>query len=264
MINIDIKFVVMKTKYFLILFTAITVVLNGCFDVINDSEQAKIQFLLTDMPGEYQEVNIDITAVNIIINDSLIELVTNQGIYNILEFVNGKDTVLVTDEIPTGYLNQIRLILGENNTVMVDGVVYDMKTPSAQQSGLKLNVHQEFLPGTAYTYIIDFVAEKSIVKTGNGKYILKPVIRVFTEAITGSVQGVVRPVAARPLILAINENDTSSTYADKTTGDFIIRGLPESTYSLEFHPVEGFKDTTLTDIGVYPGQTTLIDTLSIK
>ena len=253
----------MKIKHFIFLFAALIVFLNGCSDLNNDSERAKIQFLLTDMPGEYQEVNIDITAVNVIINDSVIELATNQGIYNILEFVNGKDTLLVTDEIPTGFLSQIRLILGENNTVMADSVVWDMKTPSAQQSGLKLNVHQEFLPGISYSYIIDFEAKKSIVKTGNGKYILKPVIRVFTEAITGSVQGVIRPVAATPLILAIGENDTSSTYADTITGNFLVRGLSEGIYSLEFHPLEGFKDTTLTDIEVLPGQITLIDTLII-
>jgi len=60
--------------------------------------------------------------------------------------VNGKDTLLVTDEIPSGMLSQIRLILGENNSVMVDSIVYDIKTPSAQESGLKLNVHQDITP----------------------------------------------------------------------------------------------------------------------
>ena len=253
----------MKIKHFIMPFAALFVILGGCNDAENDSGQAEIQFILTDMPGDYQEVNIDIISVSVIINDSLIELATNQGIYNILEFVNGKDTVFVTDEVPSGMISQIRLLLGESNNVMVDSIVHDMKTPSAQQSGLKLNVHQEFLPGITYTYVIDFDAQKSIVKTGNGKYNLKPVIRVFTEAITGSVQGIVKPAAAKPLILAISGNDTSSTFADTTTGDFLIRGLSEETYSLEFHPVEGYKDTTLTDVIVFAGQTTLLDTLTI-
>ena len=124
----------MKISQFIIPAIALMLILTACSESNIDSDTAKIQFLLTDMPGEYQEVNIDIEAVKVIINDSLIELETNQGIYNILEFVNGKDTVLVTDEIPTGFLSQIRLILGDDNTVMVDNVVHDMKTPSAQQS----------------------------------------------------------------------------------------------------------------------------------
>jgi len=35
------------------------------------------------------------------------------------------------------------------------------------------------------------------------KYILRPVIRVFTELISGSITGVVQPVEARPLVKAI-------------------------------------------------------------
>jgi len=229
-----------------------------------DSGQTQIQFLLTDAPGDYQQVNIDIVAVKVIINDSLIELETNQGIYNILDFVNGKDTVLVEDEIPSGYISQIRLILGENNTVMDDSILHDMKTPSAQQSGLKLNVHEEFLPGESYSYVIDFEANRSVIKKGNGTYSLKPVIRVFTEAVTGSLQGVVKPVEARPEILAIHGDDTASTNADTVTGNFMIRGLSEGSYTVEFHPLEGYQDTTLADIQIVPGMVTEFDTINIK
>ncbi len=209
-------------------------------------------------------MNIDIVAVKIIVNDSIIELNTNQGIYNLLEFVNGKDTLLVDDETPAGYISQIRLILGENNSVMIDNILYDLKTPSAQQSGLKLNVHYEVLPGESYAYIIDFVVEKSIVETGNGKFILKPVIRVYTESITGSIQGVVSPIEARPSIMAIGEKDTSTTYTDTLSGKFMIRGLSEGSYNLEIQPIDGFSDTTLSDVLVVNGQTTILDSIMIK
>ena len=240
------------------------ILLFGCTDTKSDSDQAEIQFLLTDMPGDYQQVNIDVVGINIMMNDSLVELTTNQGIYNLLELVNGRDTLLVEDQAPSGFISQVRLILGDNNSIMIDSVVYDLKTPSAQQSGLKLNVHNEFIPGESYAYVIDFVVEKSIVKTGNGKYILKPVIRLFTEAITGSVQGVVTPVESRPYIMAIIEEDTTSTYAGTVTGNFMIRGLPEGSYTLELQPVEDYKDTVLTDVIVVNGQTTVIDTITIR
>jgi hypothetical protein len=264
-------------KILISLFFIIPFLLTSCneMDNINNSDVSSIQFLLTDAPGNFQEVNIDIQAVEVIINDSIIELETNQGIYNLLEFVNGKDTILVTDEIPSGMLSQIRLILGENNSVMVDSVVYDIKTPSAQESGLKLNVHQDVSPGIAYTYIIDFDAAKSIVKTGKGnsKYILKPVIKVFTEAITGSIAGVVQPPEARPTILAIGpSDDTTNAFTDTISGQFMFRGLSAGYYDLEFHPdtVFGdttftvFADTTLLDIEVFAGQTTVLDTLWFK
>jgi len=268
----------MKAYKFLIpLFFVIPFLFSACneLDDINNNDVAKIQFRLTDAPGNFQEVNIDIQSVEVIIDDSIINLETNQGIYNLLEFVNGKDTLLVTDEIPSGMLSQIRLILGENNSVMVDSVVYDIKTPSAQESGLKLNVHQDITPGTSYAYTIDFDAAKSIIKTGKGnsKYILKPVIKVFSEAIsgptTGSIAGVVQPSQADPLILAIGpEDDTTTTMCD-TAGQFLFQGLTAGYWDLEFHPdtVFGdttftvFADTTLMDIEVFGGQTTVLDTL---
>jgi len=254
----------MKTNKILLL-VLLPFILAACNKFDNTSDTAKIRFLLTDAPGYFQEVNIDVLSIKVIINDSIYELETNQGIYNLLEFVNGKDTVLVTDEIPSGMLSQIRLVLGENNTVMVDSVVYNLKTPSAQQSGLKLLVNTEIFNGITYTYIIDFDAAKSIVKTGNGKYILKPVIRVFTEAVTGSIKGVVQPVIARPTILAIGpSDDTTAVFTDTITGQYMIRGLAAGLYDLKFHPDTAFKDTTLLDVEVFAGQTTVLDTLRFE
>jgi len=235
----------------------------GCSEN-KDSDKVDLQFRLTDMPGEYQQVNIDVQEVNVILNDTLIELATNQGIYNLLEFMNGKDTLIVDDEVPSGLISQIRLVLGEQNTIMVDSVLHDLKTPSAQQSGLKLNVHNEFVAGESYAYVIDFMVEKSIVARGNGTYSLKPVIRVFTQTLTGSVQGVVSPAGAKALVRVMNESDTASTYADTTSGKFMVRGLEEAVYSIEFLPVEGFSDSILNDIEVLAGQATVLDTMFLN
>jgi hypothetical protein len=246
--------------------TVMTVLLAmtaGC-DSNREEDTADIRFFLVDMPGIYEEVNIDIQAVQVIVNDSLRELATNQGLYNLLEFVNGRDTLLVDDRVPAGFISQVRLVLGDENTVKVDGVVHDLNTPSAQQSGLKLNVHQEFFAGESYAYVIDFDAQRSIVETGNGKYNLKPVIRVFTEAVTGSIQGVVDPPESKPVIFALRDKDTVSTKADTLSGEFMVRGLPAGTYELELDPVEGYSDTVLNDIPVFAGKITEIDTIKFE
>jgi len=227
-------------------------------------EHARVQIYLTDAPGYYQEVNIDVVSVRVIINDSLISLRTNAGKYNILDFVNGKDTLLVEDEIPAGYLSQIRLVLGEDNSVMRDNQHYDMKTPSAQQSGLKLNVHEDIHPGISYAYVLDFEADKSIVRTGNGRHQLKPVIRVFTKAVSGALKGVSWPPEAKSYISAINASDTVGTYADTVTGEFMIIGLEEGNYNVNFDSIDGFRDSTLIDISVLYGQITQLDTMKLE
>ena len=255
----------MKSPIFYIaLAMLMATVFSGCSESDAAGGEANIQFRLTDMPGEYQQVNIDVLSVEVKLNDSTVSLSTNQGVYNLLEFVNGKDTLLVDDQLPSGYISQIRLILGENNTVMIDNVIHDLKTPSAQQSGLKLNVHEEIISGESYAYVIDFVVEKSIVETGNGKYILKPVIKVYTEAVTGSIQGVAWPLEAKPMVMAIMDEDTVSTYADTVSGMFLIRGLSEGSYEMAFSPLEGYQDTIIPNIAVISGQTMLMDTVFIR
>jgi len=68
------------------------------------------------------------------------------------------------------------LVLGENNTIGVDGEIYDLETPRAQTSGLKIQIHAELEADQSYKILLDFDADNSIIETGNGKYKLKPVI----------------------------------------------------------------------------------------
>lgn len=109
------------------------------------------------------------------------ELDTEAGMYNLLDLQNDVTAVLVdNDSIPSGHITQMRLVLGDNNYVVIGESPFDLKTPSAQQSGLKINLNSTFEEGNTYEIILDFDADRSIVTTGNGKYILKPVIKVVS------------------------------------------------------------------------------------
>ncbi len=255
----------MKKLYVVALFFVIAVM--GCRKDNNEfgNGTSQVTFKLTDAPGPYDEVNVDITGLQVIINDSIVDLEVEKGIYNLLDFVNGKDTLLVRDEVPAGKLSQVRLILGPENSIKIGDDTYELKTPSAQQSGLKLNVHADFLQGVAYEYTIDFDAARSIVVTGNGKYILKPVLRVFTNSVSGAIKGVVRPVESKPVIHAINESkDTTTVSADPSTGNFMFTGLNAGTYKVSFLPGDPFADSLLTGIQVKNGSVTKLDTLKFK
>jgi hypothetical protein len=250
----------MKKAHFILLIITVLIMTGGCSKNDNEQGAASLQFYLTDSPGEYQQVNIDLEEIKIIFNDSIIDIPTIPGIYNLLEFTNGKDTLIADAELTEGKLSQIRLILGENNSLMIDSVIYDLKTPSAQTSGLKLNVHQEIIPGEAYSYVIDFDAKRSIVSKGNGGFNLKPVIRVFTEVLTGSIHGVISPASSDSLINLILAEDTITTNSD-TLGHYMFRGLEPGIYSMDILAKGNLSDTTLADIEVFAGETTEIDTI---
>jgi len=110
-----------------------------------------------------------------------IELGTNAGIYNLLDYQNGISTLIGSDTLTVDTITDIRLILGPNNTVKVDGEIFDLDTPSAQQSGLKIKVCIPLVDYDTYDLTLDFVAEESVFQTGNGQYKLRPRIKVVND-----------------------------------------------------------------------------------
>ena len=105
----------------------------------DDQGKASISIYMTDDPANYDAVNVDIQDIEITgpAGDN-IDLEVNNGIYNLLDFANGEETLIGTGDLEAGTISQIRLILGPNNSVVVDGTSYPMATPSAEESGLKL------------------------------------------------------------------------------------------------------------------------------
>jgi hypothetical protein len=234
----------------------------------NDEKNARVEVRLTDAPGDYEEVNIDIQEVQIHSgegneNSGWISLNINPGVYSLLELTNGLDTLLGTLELPAGKVSQIRLTLGNNNTIKADGETSALSTPSSQQSGLKLNLHATLKEGVTYRLLLDFDVARSIVKNGAGNYILKPVIRTISEATSGAIKGGVSITQSTPAIYAIDGLDTlGTTYAD-STGHFLIKGLPAGTYTISFAPASGYSIEAVNDVTVTLGNVTDLGVITV-
>jgi hypothetical protein len=182
------------SKQLTIIFFALTIsvfILSSCNkDDENNNENPsagtadfKVSLKSTTAKSTYDSILIDIQAISIHTStDSAetsgwFELETNGGIYDLLDYASGNDTLIAFDSVlQTQTVSQIRLILGENNTIGVDGEIFDLETPSAQTSGLKIQVHAELKADMSYKILLDFDADNSIIETGNVKYKLKPVI----------------------------------------------------------------------------------------
>jgi hypothetical protein len=239
------------------------------FACSNDERNARLEIRLTDAPGDYEEVNIDIQGIEIHAeegnqNSGWRSIDVEDGVYNLLDLSNGLDTLLASVELPAGRVSQVRLILGESNTVKIDGVTKDLSTPSAQQSGLKLNIHVDLVEGVTYKLLLDFDAARSIVTRGNGEFNLKPVIRTVVEAQSGAITGAVIPAEALPAVFAIVEDDTVATgYADES-GHFLLRGVPAGTYTVSFDPKDGFNAVNKENVAVTIGSVTDVGTVDLQ
>ena len=185
-------------KHLLILSAIIifTTVFTSCTN--NDNEKnSRISIRLVDNPGDFDKVYVDVQDVLVKKEGEGWESIGNVDaqIYDLLTLTGGIDALLVDSEIPSGMLNQIRLVLGDQNSIVIDGITFPLNTPSAQQSGLKLSVNTELVAGVAYNFILDFDVDRSIaIVAGNSANInLHPVIRVITEAESGAISGDVSP-----------------------------------------------------------------------
>ena len=235
----------------------------------SDSKNARIEVWLTDAPGDYDEVNVDIKEVQVHSEEGeqsggWKSIAVNPGVINLIELTNGLDTLLGSIEVPAGKISQIRLKLGNENSLKIGEETFDLSTPSGQQSGLKLQVHETLAEGITYKILLDFDAARSIVKKGNGEYSLKPVIRTITKAQDGAIRGIVTPIESTPAIYAIVGEDTlGTTYADET-GKFLIRGLAPGTYTVTFEPKTGYLPVQKDGVAVALGNVTDVGQVQIN
>ena len=228
--------------------------LAGCSKSEDADNTSKLEVRLMDAPGDFRSVVLDVQQVEVHLKEEKdpdgwkMLSFTPQAI-NVLDYVNGRSALLVSEDFAPGDLKEIRLILGPNSYVVGrDGQQYDLKTPSGQSSGIRLKLDKATLrQRETFQLLLDYDVAKSIVERGNWKpgndkkerYLLKPVIRVVAQDLRGGISGTVSPAAARPQILAIRSGlltpDTVSTSAD-ASGAYQIGGLAAGTYRVEYFP----------------------------
>lgn len=81
-------------------------------------------------------------------------------------------------ELDAGKITQIRLWVSDQaaSTITIDGTSYDLEVPSGK---IKVVGHQfEIAADEEETIALDFDADASVTMTGNGRYILRPTVKV--------------------------------------------------------------------------------------
>jgi len=241
-----------------VLFFALALVACNDNNDKSGSANTRVEIRLTDAPAAYDAVNINVQSVSLNVDSKWIDIdLLHPDIYNLLDFQNGIDTLLAQKDIPSGLISQIRLNLGEaGNSIVKNGISYPLEIPSSAQSGLKLNLHYQLMPDIVYRLWIDFDASRSIVKTGSDKYILKPVIRTYSDAMGGTIKGYTLPLEANASVLAILGTDTLLAHPRSTDGYFLIGGLkPSPTWKVivDANNAGAYKDSIMTNVPVANG-----------
>jgi hypothetical protein len=251
----------------------IPILFVACTDSTS-TEKGTLRVSLTDSPATYDAVYVDIQRVEVnrttdAGESGWINVMDQPVRLNLLSLVNGVDSLLGEIELSPGMYRQIRLILGPDNDIVVNGTSYPLSTPSAEQTGLKLSMNAQIESGVTYDLLLDFDAAKSIVRRGAPQgpatYLLKPVIRMITSATSGAISGVVSPISAASNVYVIAGTDTMTTYADSLSGGFLIRGVPSGTHTVTFLSKNpAYRDSTRTGVSVSTGSNTNLGTITLR
>lgn len=218
----------------------------------SDSGQGTLRVSLTDAPScGYDQVNVTVSKVRMHQSDGAAEndagwaeIALSQPLrINLLDLTNGVLQTLGQTSLPAGRYTQMRLVLASNSdgvlansVVPTNGTETALTTPSALQSGIKLNGHFDVAPNTLTDVVLDFDACKSVVKRGNGGYNLKPVVSVIPLVTSGAIEGYVDPTvvaAGKPVVSAqdVAGAVVKSTVPD-SSGKFSLSPMAAGTYTV--------------------------------
>lgn len=255
-------------------FSALLFIFAACNSSGENNDLGSLEIRLHDAPlDSVEEVNVFIERIEINLendDEGWSTINSPNRSFNLLELTNGAFEVIGDTLLEPGTYSQIRLILGQDNNLVISDSTYSLFVPSGSQSGIKLNINAEIEAERNYVLLLDFDVAKSIVQTGNQQsgvnYILNPVIRANFQAETGKIAGVIEPAEARPIIFAIQDSDTlASTFADTLNGEFQLMSLPEGVYRVAVEPRnDKYVNADINEVEVVNSETTDLGTIEIN
>ena len=225
--------------------TAIAATLVACGGGGSSASTGTLQLAMTDSPGcGYDHVWVTVTKIRVHKSGTATDadsgwqevIVPSVRKIDLLSLTNGALQELGSLPLPAGRYEQVRLVLSDAtlaNSLVLSGTnnEIEVRTPSGQQSGYKLQAHFDVTGNQVADMVLDFDACKSIVRAGNsGNYNLKPVVAV-TKRLTTQIEGYVDPAIAANVVVSTRDPDNQlrATVPDSTTGKFVIAYLPENT-----------------------------------
>ncbi|MBI3945680.1 MAG: DUF4382 domain-containing protein [Armatimonadetes bacterium] len=213
--------------------------ISGCgSDSSGGTAQGRLSVVMVDAPDpSATAVDVTITDVQANVDGQWMSIMPEPRDLNLLALATAEAS-LGSITLPPGSYTQVRLFLGESPTITDADGTHLLRVPSGDQTGLKVNVDHEVRPGVTTTLLLDFNVEQSVVLTGNGEYLLKPVIRGVVQELTGTISGVVtdfrgRPVKGARVAALLPDGSEANTALTQADGAFKLWALAPGTYTVE-------------------------------
>ncbi len=264
--------------------------------------QQSVSLFLTDGPGVFNNVYLDIQSVEVLVDtskntrdhdrcnwdslgqkpplppDSTFFVWSNlnvpAGVYDLLQLRNGVDTLLSTANISKGSIRLIRINLGTANYIIKDSVKYTLNIPPNTPSFILIKLgggEWEHIGINSYRLWLDFDVARSIIFYNNAYYLV-PFLRPFLPSQTGTVYGNLAPKDAFPEVVKVFSTTDTAMALPNRDGNFLVRGLKDGTYSVWIHSLRAdslgiaiqlYKDTTISNVVVKNANTVFVGNITL-
>lgn len=148
-------------------------------NMTNESNEGELVFAITDAPADLSnisELNIEFSSLEVFNDEfgwSNISLESSE--FDLMQLREANRTQLMSNiSVSQGEYSRIRLIV-DNVTAIVDGEEMDVKLPSNR---LTFDTRIEVEINETSLMLFDFKLNESLHVTGNGEYVMAPVIQI--------------------------------------------------------------------------------------
>lgn len=249
------------------------VLLGGaCTNSSDGTGKALINIRLIDGPGGFDEVFVEIEGVEVLkgkdrqgLDAEWIFIPYDQGNQqvDVSKLVGDGILLLGRTELSVGVISKIRLVLGKDHYLTKNGKRYSLTNRSPDAPITEIATDYRLDRNFSYDIYLDFDLARSIKATSDTtQFLLDPKIRSFALDDRTEIKGKIQPLTAKPIIQAIQGEDTITTLTDGQ-GNYALRGLEEGEYELHILPRSPFIDTVFS-ASTKAGEPTIIESILVK
>lgn len=171
----------------------IALIAVGCSNSPNNNAafgDLQIQAVTTNSPAELaslipentESIMLHVLEVSVKKTDGEGWMVVSSGAVTVdfLKLSEGILAELSDISLEEGKYNQVRLLLGEENAILIDGSPHPLIIPSGTETGVKLNLNFDIEENLQTEIKIDIRTDQSVVTAGS-TFILRPTYNAFLD-----------------------------------------------------------------------------------
>lgn len=255
---------------------------DDSFQITNNPNQS-MQVRMTDNPGNYASLDVEITSVSAYNSDSgeWIELNGNAQTVSVLELTNGEETQLAfRKDLKAGLYTKLKIEFSQNNQLVLNStasagtsftqinVGLNVNQSSTVNETVILEINEEISSTAGASILVDFNVLESVIED-NGSYMIDPHLTVIRDESTGA-QGHIESDIRAALEFTPNGSAGAvyTAYTDEN-GRFMVRGMADGTYDLHIFPDQD-EDENLdsyykrSDVVIVKGEITAMGEISLQ